>query len=121
MTYVYTVHGIPPSNNKFMGKSGSYHSYQTLKKEWAEKIQYECSPKPEKPIRKARITLTYYFRDHKERDPDNFSGKFLMDGLTKAGIIEDDNFNVVTDYRLLKGGVDKHDPHTVITIEVIEP
>lgn len=32
------------------------------------------------------------FGDNRRRDPDNYSGKMILDGLVKAGIIRDDSF-----------------------------
>ena len=48
------------------------------------------------------------------RDPDNYSGKFILDGLVKAGIIADDSFSNI-DLRLC-GKVDKKNPRTEIEI-----
>lgn len=44
---------------------------------------------------KAEVKLTYYFRDKRRRDPDNYVGKFILDGLRKAGIIAEDNAEVL--------------------------
>ena len=40
----------------------------------------------------ASVTLVYCFGDNRRRDPDNYSGKMILDGLVKAGIIRDDSF-----------------------------
>ena len=55
-------------------------------------IALACSPKPPDPIRRAVVRLTYHFADRRRRDPDNYSGKMILDGLTAAGIIADDSF-----------------------------
>lgn len=46
-------------------------------------------------IERAEVRLTYFFRDKRRRDPDNYVGKFILDGLRKAGIIADDNAEVL--------------------------
>lgn len=116
MVYEYVIHDIPPSNNKFIGRNNRFQ-YKSLKEQWERAIRYECQPKPIRPIRFSRITLTYYFKDKIRRDPDNFSGKFILDGLRKAGIIEDDSFNNID--LVLRAEYDKNDPRTVIKVEEI--
>jgi Holliday junction resolvase RusA-like endonuclease len=74
--------------------------------------------RPATPFRKAAVTVTYYFGDRKRRDPDNYTPKLLMDPLTKEGIIADDDFDHVI-LTVKKGGVDKHNPRVVITIEEV--
>ncbi|MBW2672148.1 MAG: RusA family crossover junction endodeoxyribonuclease [Deltaproteobacteria bacterium] len=46
-------------------------------------------------IERAEVRLVYYFKDQRRRDPDNYAGKFILDGLRKAGIISDDNAGVL--------------------------
>lgn len=118
MVYKYVIHDIPPSNNKYIGRNERFR-YQAAKEQWEAMVRYECSPKPAKPIKRSRVTLMYYFKTRGRRDPDNYSGKFILDGLRKAGIIEDDSFDNI-DLVLKKGGCDKFNQRTVITVEVIE-
>lgn len=116
----YTVYDIPPSNNKYMGSGsrGKNFQYQKEKKEWARKIVSAVGvDRPDKPIEKSIVTLRYYFKTRHRRDPDNYSGKFLLDGLIEAKVIEDDSFNHI-DLRI-EGDYDKDDPRTVMTIEEI--
>ena len=47
------------------------------------------------PMRFAWIQMRIYFPDKRRRDMDNYSPKYFVDGLTKAGVIEDDNSNSV--------------------------
>lgn len=94
MEYRYTIPDIPPSNNKFLGRENRWE-YQKIKKHWAALVEAYCRPKPPEPLRRAVVTLLYHFKDNRRRDPDNYSGKFILDGLTKAGIIADDSFSVI--------------------------
>lgn len=72
---------------------------------------------PDKPYQKAEVRITYYFKDKRRRDPDNYSGKFLLDPLVGLKVLKDDNFDVITQIRI-QAGYDKNDPRT--EIEVIE-
>ena len=56
----YTIPGIPPSNNEYIGRT-NYREYQRAKKMWAERIALCCRPKPWNPLPRARVVLTYYF------------------------------------------------------------
>lgn len=116
MTMKYIIPEIPPSNNKFIGRNARWE-YQNVKKYWEELIFYTCRPRPDKPFKKAVVTLTYYFPNKIRHDPDNYAGKLILDGLTRAGIIEDDSFEHLQ--LVLRGGYDKENPRTEIEVEEI--
>jgi len=110
---------IPPSNNKFMGRNarGFHFVYQEEKQKWEWLVRAAVRQKPKKPFKKAMVRITYFFPDKRRRDPDNYSGKFLLDGIKKAGLIEDDSFSNI---RLeLHGQHDKENPRTEIEIEEV--
>ena len=112
--YNYVIEDVPPSNNKFIGRNNIWE-YQEYKKLWQKYILMLCLPRPEKPIKRARVIIDYYFKDKRRRDPDNFSGKMILDGLVRAGILEDDSFNNIE--LVLKAEVDKEKPRTEITVK----
>lgn len=115
------IHDIPPSNNIYLGNGGrgKNFQYQRDKKRWARLVKRAAEGnKPKNPIEKSTVTLEYYFKTRHRRDPDNYSGKFLLDGLVLAGVIEDDSFKNI-DLRI-KGNYDKENPRTVITIAEIK-
>ena len=114
----YTVDAIPPSNNRFIGKNERW-AYSEAKKEWQALISVFCRPRPPAPLKKAIVKITYHFKDNVRRDPDNYSGKFILDGLVRTGIIADDSFECVT-LLLGKGENDKNNPHTDIEIIPVE-
>lgn len=115
MFYKYIIPFIPPSNNQFIGKDQKFR-YQKIKKEWEQIIKlYTLKNKPFKPIKQCKLTLFYYFKDKIRRDPDNYSGKFILDGLVKAGIIFDDSFFNIN--LVLKASTDKGNPRLEITID----
>ena len=112
------IHEIPPSNNKYMGKSYNYHAYQNEKKKWHELIKYsiKVEDRPKQPYEKAIVSIKYYFKNKIRRDPDNYSGKMLLDPLVQESILKDDSFNNIK--LILSAEVDKNNPRT--EIEVIE-
>jgi len=102
-----------------MGKATlSLHrfSYQAEKKRWAELIYYSAKKASHKGIlyNKAMVQITYHFKDRRRRDPDNYSGKLLLDGLVGAGVITDDSFTHIE--LVLKGIFNSRFPHTDIKI-----
>ncbi len=112
--FKYIIKAIPPSNNQFIGRNARW-KYQDIKKQWSDVINIVCRPKPAQPLKKAVVTLTYYFKDKRRRDPDNYSGKMILDGLVKAGILQDDSFNNID--LVLQGNYDKDNPRTEIEIK----
>lgn len=112
MTYIIPM--IPPSINRYIGRDNKWE-YYTEKQNWKANCFLFCSPKPIKPIEKAEIIITFFFKDKRRHDADNYQ-KFLLDGLVSAGIIADDDFEHIS--VTCKGGYDKNNPRT--EIEVIE-
>lgn len=111
-----TINEIPPSNNKYLGKKDKQWEYQREKEKWHWLVKAAIKKRPKQAYTKAVVRITYFFRDKRPRDPDNYSGKFILDALVKERIIVDDNFDVIK-LVLNKGGVDKTNPHTVVEIE----
>lgn len=111
------IPAIPPSNNKYMGRGSKYVQqvqYQSEKQQWAWYIR-SFAKYQGKPIEKAVVKITYYFKDKRRRDPDNYAGKFILDGLVDAGILVDDSFNNIE--LVLRGKWDKKKPRTEIEIK----
>lgn len=113
------IDDIPPSNNLFMGNSNSYYSYNSKKKKW-KNIVISSLPKkvPEEPLTKVKVDIHYIFPDKRRRDLDNYSGKFLLDPLVEIGVIQDDNYTVLSNLNISA----EHKPKikkTVITISEV--
>lgn len=120
MNYEYIIPLVPPTNNKYIGNGSKDKNfqYQTEKKHWAGYVNLFCNPKPPFPIARAKVTLHYHFKDKRRRDPDNYSGKFILDGLVRAGILQDDSFAVID--LELRADVDMNKQgYTVIEVEQI--
>jgi len=108
--------GVPPSLNKFAGRENS-REYRAEKKQWTDAVQWyvkKVKDRPAAPFQKAKVFILYYFPTAARHDPDNYSGKFLLDGLTQAKVIRDDSFGCITLH--LDGAVDRKNPRTVITV-----
>lgn len=95
-----TVWDIPSSNNASQGQGGkkAAFAYQTEKKMWAAYYQALRSRMRQQlkdqqlPLQEATVITVYNFKSKARRDPDNYSGKMIHDGLAAAGFIEDDSF-----------------------------
>ena len=113
------INEIPPSNNNYMGNSHNFNEYRREKERWHWLIKSALgkAEKPKKPIEKAIVNITYYFKDKRRRDPDNYSGKMLLDPLVREGILIDDSFKVVT--LVLQASCDKNNPRTEIEIRSV--
>lgn len=114
------IPGIPPNLNKW--RSMHHHEEAKQKKEWEEVVWLETlaqNIKPSKPIKKAKVTYTFFFANNRRHDPTNAYGcvKWLEDGLVYAGVLEDDSFDHVKN-DVEKGGVDKINPR--VEIEIVE-
>lgn len=117
MEIQYILDDIPPSNNKFIGQNKRWE-YQTAKKEWAQIILAAVwNNRPKQPLEKSEVTLTYTFPDKRRRDPDNYSGKFILDGLVRAGVLKDDSFDNIR--LILNAKYEKGKKRTTITVKEI--
>ena len=116
-----TVNDIPPSNNEYMGNSHNFNEYrgQKVRWHWLIKAALCKAEKPKKPLEKALVKISYFFKNNIRRDPDNYSGKMILDPVVKEKVLKDDNFDVVT-LQVGKGGVDKLNPRTEIEIINLE-
>lgn len=120
-TLKITVNDIPPTNNKYMGNSHNFNRYRKQKERWHWLIKEALQKvkKPSVPFNRAVVTILYYFKDNRRRDPDNFSGKMILDPLVKEGVLVDDSFDNI-ELRIRKAGVDKLNPRTEIIVEEVQ-
>lgn len=105
---------IPPTINKYIGRDNRFQ-YQKDKKEFQKIAKLmTLKDRPKQPIEKCNITITYYFKDKRRRDPSNFD-KFVLDFLVESGFITDDNYFVIKEFTT-KAFVDSKNPRTEIEI-----
>jgi Holliday junction resolvase RusA-like endonuclease len=112
----YTIPRTPPSLNKYAGRENVW-DYREQKALWKQLCNVYCRPRPKEPPRFALVILTFYFKDKRRRDADNYQ-KMILDGLVGAGIIQDDDFEHCM--VLCKGGYDKGNERTEIEIREVE-
>ena len=104
-----------------MGNSHNFNGYREQKQRWHWLIKAALQKvnKPSVPFNRAVVTIVYYFKDNRRHDPDNYSGKMLLDPLVKEGVLVDDSFDNI-ELRIKKGGVDKLHPRTEIEVISLE-
>jgi hypothetical protein len=73
------------------------------------------------PLGKVDASITFVFKEIRRRDLDNWIGRLkgYWDGIVKAGIIEDDNIDIIASMNV-KFEVDKErGPLTIITLSEV--
>jgi len=108
------VEATPPSNNKFIGRTNKFE-YQRYKKTWAMLVRSGMKDIPKEPFERSKVHIHYTFPTRTRRDPDNFSGKMILDPLVSYGIIADDSFKKIE--LVLSAEYKKGISETKITIE----
>ena len=114
------LRGCPPSLNAFAGRENTW-DYRNAKAKWTHAVWATCrasKERPAAPYQLADVEIMYYFPTKSRHDADNYAGKFLLDGLTKAGVIVDDDMAHIRLH--VAGGYDKKQPRTVITVREVE-
>lgn len=96
-----------------------WYAKRDLKEEWDFEIMTALRKETSRAvlvslIKKASITIKYYFSSDRKRDRDNYSPKFLQDGLV-GRVIQDDNDKLVKVEWELR--VDRDNPRTEIIVE----
>ena len=116
MKMTIVLPGIPPSLNATAGRNNVWE-YRKTKAEWTRRVWGACmahKDRPKEPWERSVVEITYYFPTQGRHDADNYAGKFLLDGLTKAGVIVDDDLRHIS--TVIRGAYDKQNPRTEITI-----
>lgn len=116
---------IPISSKKsFSPNLNQYRNahYQTLskaKRNYAEHLQDQLVGM--EPMGKVQVTLVAYPPTKRLFDNDNLAPhmKFALDAVVRAGILEDDNYEVVVQTIHKVGGIDKDNPRVEFIIEEI--
>jgi Holliday junction resolvase RusA-like endonuclease len=125
MTQKLIIKGRLPSRNtaeyaartyvKAIGVVGAYY-----KKKWTTLVQNECIVQRLKPVKRAKVTITFYEKDYK-RDADNVIGggiKYIFDGLVKARVIPNDTRKCVREY-INPVELDRANPRIEVEIEEV--
>ncbi|MEW6557199.1 MAG: RusA family crossover junction endodeoxyribonuclease [Elusimicrobiota bacterium] len=108
---------IPSSLNKIFAMH--WAERQREKARWSDLIAWKILTQKLKPIKgQVKIKLVYYFKTKGSHDYDNYSGKFILDGL-KGKVIKDDSQRIVTELTH-EFHYDPENPRIEILIESIE-
>ena len=114
----FTIPCELPSLNQFLDAGKAHWSrYAKLKKEYSTLISILARLQL-KPVT-GRVSMDFHwFCKDRRRDPDNVSSakKFVLDGLTDAGILPDDSWRWVVGFSD-HFEIDKNSPRVEITID----
>jgi Holliday junction resolvase RusA-like endonuclease len=114
-----TIPGEMPGLNEIIkAAKAHYHAYNNMKKKNTDLVIVAASKLPHFP--RARLDITWYCRS-KRRDPDNIAAakKFILDGLVRAGVLENDGWEQVVGWEE-RWEVDKDNPRVEVLIEGVE-
>jgi len=95
MVVEFTIPGALATMNEIVAASKKHPMvYANMKKDFTALVMIHARNLPK--INKADFVITWYCKD-KRKDPDNISGgiKFLMDGLVKAKVLDNDGWSEV--------------------------
>lgn len=116
--YKFTIPGELPDLNQIIKAAKShYGAYSKLKKDNTDLIVYLAKKLPK--IERVDLEITWYCKD-KKKDKDNITAgiKFILDGLVKAGVIENDGWKQIGDISH-KLKVDKHNPRIEVILKEV--
>ena len=121
MKYTYIIEGETPAkkNSKIITRDKRLLPSKRYA-EWHENsmIQLMCQTRPGRPIEKAvAVRLDFTHGDLRRRDSDNGTSS-IMDLLTDAHILQDDNWQIVQQITVTNNYV-KNEPRCRIEIESI--
>lgn len=110
----FSIPRLPESLNKML--TSHWTKRRSDKEEWVLEIKSIWNslkqPRISSPV---KIIITYYFPDNRIRDFDNYSGKYILDGL-KNTFIDDDNARDCVKELVLKMEFKSPEPRTDIQI-----
>lgn len=87
-----TIFRIHPSLNRWT--NWHYTKKHQVKKDWEDEICLLLIKYKKLQLEKAKVRIIYYTPNY-QSDRDNYTPKFIMDGLVKSGLLADDNRNIV--------------------------
>lgn len=87
-------------------------------REWHEQACWQLYTQKKKTFTHCNITIEIYALNRRRFDLDNVVAS-IFDVLVDCGILEDDNVNVVPEFRVIYKGIDKENPRAEVTITQI--
>lgn len=70
-------------------------------------------------IKRCEMLCTTYFKTNHRHDTDNTVPKFILDGMTEAGFLIDDDDTHLVELKL-RCGRDKNNPRTEIIVKILD-
>lgn len=114
----YIKHPVHPSINQWTNE----HNFAARqeKKQWEDLIIWWIHDLflQNEALDKFKMKFTTYMPNNRKPDPDNVTPKFFLDGFTKSGFIQDDNYRHLKELTLILD-IDTKRPRTEIEIEVL--
>lgn len=110
---------VHPSINQWAGQH--YHKKNALKKDWHDFINWYIKKYGlhEYKIKKCKMTCVLTYPTKHRRDPDNYTHKFINDGLVLSGFLVDDSFSNIEEVTY-RHKYEKDVYKTEIIIEIID-
>jgi Holliday junction resolvase RusA-like endonuclease len=104
MKQTLIVDELPMNLNVY--RNCHYYKSNNEKIKWEHKMKALVEEQDIKPVKRAVVRFTFYFKGKRRRDPDNYAAcaKFIFDGLVKANILQDDNFDFIPSFIVKFGG-----------------
>lgn len=116
--YKLIIPGELPDLNQIIDAAKShYRVYSALKKENTDLVAYLVKKLPK--IKRVDLEITWYCKD-KRKDKDNITAgvKFILDGLVKAGVLDNDGWKQIGDINHSLE-VDKHNPRIEVMLREV--
>lgn len=97
----------PYSLNQF--RNENYYKLNKIKTFWNVVVYNTVMIQKIKPVQRANFHFEFNFKNNIRRDSDNMVAtvKFILDGLVQAGVLIDDNFEMVEKLLITKGDTKK--------------
>lgn len=108
----------PLSVNAIWRRGRGKSVYKTEEaKAWQEITAWLIKDKVEKPFKKCKVSVKFYFGDRRKRDIDNLT-KLIGDAIVDSGLIKDDDYKTLVEWNV-RGYQDLDNPRTEIKISEI--
>lgn len=108
------IHELPPSQNAW--KQWHYIALNNETQRWNDLIILLARNATQKQFTNPVVKFRFFFPDNRPRDRKNYeSWKPLLDGLTRAGVIADDNYREIRE-EPADIEVDRGNPRTEILV-----
>ena len=91
----------------------------TIKQKYHEIITSQIKPEMKLIFKKPNIKYTIFLRDRRKADIMNYVSivdKFTCDSLVKNFVLFDDDYSVLSNFKIEFGGIDKINPRIEMTI-----